>query len=381
MEFNGITIFGGVNITPPPPPPSAYLWAWGQNSFGQLGLGNTTSNSSPAQVGSLGTWNNVFPSNEYKGRTFVIDTSGALWAWGNNYKGALGTGDTVDRSSPVQIGALTNWNTVDSGYNHTISIKTDGTLWSGGHNGSGELGLGNTTSYSSPKQVGGLTNWLKISCGNYHNIAVKTDGTLWSWGAVFNSAGWLGLGDGSSRSSPVQIGTLTTWASSAGGYDHSFAIKTDGTLWAWGKNGQGQLGLGNINDNYSPNQVGALTNWSSVSAGSRQFTVAIKTDGTLWTWGNNGYGQLGLGNKTSYSSPKQVGSLTTWLSVSAGGYHIAAVKTDGTLWTFGRGSEGQLGDQTSYAYAAGISSPKQVGALTNWTKVAAGFRHNIAISS
>jgi alpha-tubulin suppressor-like RCC1 family protein len=377
--FQNLTFGGNFTYVKPdlPPPPANYLWAWGSNQFGRLGLGNTTYYSSPKQVGALGTWDNVYPSNEFKGRTFGIDTSNKLWAWGRNYTdAALGLGDTLDRSSPTQIGTLTNWSTIDSGYMHTTAIKTDGTIWSWGNNYNGKLGLGNTTYYSSPKQIGSLTNWLKISCGNYYNLAIKTDNTLWSWGQTTNGAGWLGLGNGTSRSSPVQIGALTTWASTSGGYDHSFAITTRGALWAWGKNGQGQLGLGDKNDNYSPNQIGSLTNWSSVSAGSRQWTAAIKTDGTLWAWGNGGYGNLGLGNTTSYSSPKQVGSLTTWLQASAGGYHMAAIKTDGTIWSWGRNSSGQLGDGTTTAR----SSPIQVGASTNWTKIAAGFRHTTAIS-
>jgi alpha-tubulin suppressor-like RCC1 family protein len=179
----------------------------------------------------------------------------------------------------------------------------------------------------------------------------------------------------------VQIGALTTWSKVAGGINFSLAIKTDGTLWSWGYNGSGPLGLNNQTDYSSPVQVGALTTWVSVSASTRYVSAAIKTDGTLWTWGSNSYGSLGLGNKTSYSSPKQVGALTNWLQAAAGGYHIAAIKTNGTLWTFGRGDFGALGNQTTYAYAQGISSPVQIGALTIWNKISAGFRYTTAIAT
>ena len=134
-------------------------------------------------------------------------------------------------------------------------------------------------------------------------------------------------------------------------------------LWGWGKNNFGQLGLGNRTYYSSPKQVGALTTWSSIAASSH--TLALKTDGTLWSWGQNNFGQLGLGNTTYYSSPKQIGVLTTWSSITAGSYHTLALKTDGTLWSWGFNSSGQLGLGNITYY----SSPKQVGALTKWGKL------------
>ena len=138
---------------------------------------------------------------------------------------------------------------------------------------------------------------------------------IWTWGR--NNLGQLGLGTIVHRSSPIQVGALTTWRQVSGGNDHSLAIKTDGTLWGWGNSTLGQLGLGgNTISLSSPIQVGALTNWKQVAA-SNSISAAIKTDGTLWMWGNNAFGQLGLGNATYYSSPKQVGSITTWYKILA----------------------------------------------------------------
>jgi alpha-tubulin suppressor-like RCC1 family protein len=187
------------------------------------------------------------------------------------------------------------------------------------------LGTGNVTYYSSPVQIGALTTWLQVTAGYTHCSAVKTDGTLWTWG--YNAFGQLGLGDITNRSSPVQVGALTGWLSVSAGYDFMFAIKTNGTIWSWGAGGSGRLGLGNTTSYSSPKQIGALTTWSKVSAGYSPNAIAIKTDGTLWSWGQNGNGQLGLGNTTAYSSPKQVGLLTTWSQIAAGSYQSIGTAT------------------------------------------------------
>ena len=211
----------------------------------------------------------------------------------------------------MQVGALTTWYQIAAGTHFTIATKTDGTLWSWGNGLNGRLGVNSTVTHSSPVQVGALTTWYQIAVGDQFALATKTDGTLWSWGT--NAAGQLGLGDaaGTNRSSPVQVGALTTWSKVAAGGYHSVATKTDGTLWIWGRNATGQLGLNDTINTSSPVQVGLLTTWSQV-AGSLNFTSAIKTDGTLWAWGLGTSGQLGAGDDISRSSPVQIGSLTTW---------------------------------------------------------------------
>jgi alpha-tubulin suppressor-like RCC1 family protein len=154
-----------------------------------------------------------------------------------------------------------------------------------------------------------------VAAGANHTFATKTDGTLWSWG--YNTRGALGLNDTANRSSPVQVGALTTWyqIANGGGSNFTTATKTDGALWSWGRNNYGQLGLGDIVDRSSPVQVGALTTWYQVAAGL-QHNIATKTDGTLWAWGYNAEGALGLANVVNRSSPVQVGLLTTWVRLS-----------------------------------------------------------------
>ena len=347
----------------PKPILDAELYAWGDNSTGQLGLGDTTNRSSPVQVGALVTWAEVTTGGS---ATVAIKNDGTMWSWGYNGQGQLGLGDTTERSSPVQIGALTTWASVSVGGNFALAIKTDGTLWSWGSNTTyGQLGLGDTTNRSSPVQVGALTTWAKVGPGQASSFAIKTDGTMWSWGR--NDDGALGIDDGSfaRRSSPVQIGSNTYWADVAGGKDGALAVTTDGKLYAWGYNGSGQLGLGNTTYRISPVQVGALTTWAKVSMGFGNYSIAVKTDGTLWGWGKNNFAQLGLNNTTDYSSPVQVGALTNWSKIAAGNENVLAIKTDGTLWTWGYNNKGQLGlgDTTDR------SSPVQVGALTTWRKL------------
>ena len=360
----------------PSPPPITYgsLYSWGLGSSGQLGLGNTTSYSLPKQIGSLVNWTATGKANL---SSFAIKTDGTLWSWGSGLSGSLGLNNTTNYSSPKQVGALTTWLYVSGSYYSAAAIKTDGTLWSWGKNNYGQLGLGNITDYSSPKQIGTLATWLSLACGygNGSMFATKTNGTLWAWG--YNGYGQLGLGNTTyAISSPQQIGLLTNWLSVAMGQQSTLAIKTDGTLWSWGNGGFGSLGLNNTTNYSSPKQVGALTTWLNIAKGVQGQALATKNTGTLWAWGYNNFGQSGLGNTVSYSSPTQVGALTNWLKVSGGLYSSAAIKTDGTLWGWGRNNYGQLG----LGNATNYSSPKQVGALTNWYSINSQFGYVLAIS-
>ena len=316
-------------------------------------------------------------------------TAPGLWAWGDNRTYTLGLNNAGYYSSPVQVGSLTNWKSITLSGSCAVAIKTDGTMWSWGWNGSngGLLGqnVGSSTIYySSPVQIGALTTWKQVTAGPIKFHAIKTDGTLWAWGD--NTRGALGVGNiVSYYSSPVQVGALTTWRNIAQnttnvGGDFSLAIKTDGTLWGWGDNRYGELGINTVSTLYysNPIQVGALTNWKQASVGgvstlTGYFSAAVKTDGTLWSWGSNIIGQLGNGQisaTTYYSSPIQVGALTNWKQVSIGSYTGYAIKTDGTLWVWGYNHSlyGVLGLGTNSATLY-YSSPVQVGALTNWKSV------------
>ena len=335
------------------------LWSWGRNSSGQLGLGNTTSISTPSQVGLLEDWSKV-------GGTFdsvaSIRSNGTLWTSGENDYGQCAQINTNDYSSPVQVGTDTDWAYVSSsGYDHVLAVKSDGKLWAWGKNDYGQLGIGNVTHKSSPVQVGSLEDWSSVSAGTRFTLAIKTDGSLWSWGG--QSQGELGTGINftTPQSSPVQIGTDTDWDSVSCGSEHAAALKTDGTLWTWGKNSFGQLCHGNTVPLDEPNKVGILTDWSQLDCNANNVLV-IKTDNTLWGCGNSYYGQLGNSNRTDKSSPTQVGIDSVWSLVNGGHLTVSAIRVDGTLWCWGYNNYGQLGVGNTNSY----SSPVQVGTDTNW---------------
>jgi len=348
------------------------LMVWGANSNGELGLGNTTNYSSPVQVGgAVEIWAKVAVDTDAASwadpATAAIKADGTLWTWGRNRYGILGHGNTTSYSSPVQVGTLKDWLTISVSSHHMMALKTDYTLWGWGKNTSGCIGNGNTTNLSSPVQIGSLTDWRQAEADSQGSTgAIKADNTLWTWGV--KSSGRLGHNNNVAYSSPKQVGSLTDWSfiSCAGGWMH--AIKTDGTLWGWGQGGGGGLvGDGTETDRSSPVQIGALTTWAKIST-SGGLSMGVASNGTLWTWGSGYFGRLGHGNSTFYSSPVQVGSLTDWSVPTAGGQTTGALKTDGTIWTWGHGGYGRLGTGAT----SNRSSPVQVGSLTTWTFFSVG---------
>ena len=318
------------------------LWAWGDNTYGQLGDGTVIGKNIPVQIGTANNWSKVDAGYYH---SIAIKTDGTLWAWGSNGSGQLGDGTDVDKNEPVPIGTATNWSQISAAFDFTIAIKNDGTLWAWGSNFYGQLGDGTTIDKNVPTQSGAATNWAKIAAGFRHSIATKTDGTIWAWG--INPSGQLGDGTNIAKTSPTQIGPATDWNQISTGVEHSLAIKNNGTIWAWGGNFYGQLGNGTNTDTNVPIQIGVANNWSKIEAGEYH-TMSIKTDGTLWGWGTNFWGQLGDG--TSFNDkniPTQTGTATTWHQLAAGNGHTVATQTNSTLYAFGRNDYGQLGDGTS----------------------------------
>ena len=304
----------------------------------------------------------------------------SLWLWGSNFQGQLGVNNTTNRSTPVTtLLDGNNWKSIAGGDDHTIAIKTDGSLWTWGWNYYGQLGVDDRTNRSTPvTTLLGGNNWKSIAGGRFHTIAIKTDGTLWTWGR--NQVGQLGVNDTTNRSTPVT--TLlggNNWKSIAGGGDHTIAIKTDGSLWTWGWNFYGELGVNDTTTRSTP--VTTLlggNNWKSIAGGGFH-TIAIKTDGTLWNWGENNFGQLGVNDTTTRSTPvTTILGGTNWKSIAGGGDHIIAIKTDGSLWSWGFNANGQLGVNDTTIRSTPVTT--LLGG-NNWKSIAGGSRNTIALKT
>ncbi len=416
------------------------VWSWGWDDAGQLGDGTINpSNPTPTQIGGL---SNVTAIAAGRKHNLALGSDGTVRAWGYDNFGALGDGTAgANNPTPAQIApgtlsgvvaiaaggdhslavaqssrtltwgeyggdtpaikaGLDNVVAVAGGGTHVLALKADGTVLAWGSDSMGQLGdgtEGSPTSVTTPQAVTGLTNVVAVSAGLFHSLALKTDGTVWAWGNDDNGR----LGNGATtgnKATPVQVCAVSACTSyltgvvavSAGAF-HSLALKADGTVWAWGNDESGQLGNGAAGDQDVPMQVlgvggvGTLGGIVAISGGGN-FSMALGADGIIRTWGDDDEGELGNGagapdvcsiRLACAVSPVALSSPTGVVAIDAGTFHGLAVRHDGTVWSWGRDEFGQLGNGAG----GSTTSPAQVGGLANMVAVAGGLEHSLALKA
>jgi hypothetical protein len=378
---------GNGSITIDYAPPIVYnnsAWTWGAGGNGARGDNTTTGCvSSPVSVvGGFTDWCQISVGGSggtTTGFGFGVRTNGTLWAWGyNGNRAHLGTNNITNSSSPVSVaGGFTDWCQVSAGYNHSVAVRQNGTAWGWGCNDYGKLGDGTTDLKSSPVSVvGGFTDWCQVSASRtYFSLGVRQNGTAWAWGKGFV----LGNNCTTNRSSPVSVvGGFTDWCQVSAGSSSSLGVRINGTAWGWGSGSSGKLGNNSTANTSSPvSVVGGFTDWCQVSTGGYA-GLAVRTNGTMWGWGNNNDGRLGDNSTVSKSSPVSVvGGFTDWCQVAANS-SPAAVRTNGTAWAWGYNTQGQLGDNTTVSKSSPVSV---VGGFTDWCQVSAAAGMSAGIRS
>jgi len=426
------------------------VWAWGGNSGGSvLGNGNTSNVLTPIQLSNLSSAIGV-ATNDYA--SLGIQAGGAVWGWGANVSNLFGD-DSASHTTPTQITVFGNARIVSVGQNFTIVVDANETLLSAGNNALGQLGSGvqnfpifprvanptfnpdgalvqtgprNVTvscgtadaiihytvngadpTINSPMVASGgsvtlaspafmlraiayrddlypsqikMERYLpgKVQTGNSGGrfyIKVNLDGTVSSWGDD-NTFGQLGDGTTIGHSQPTVIpGLANVTAVFTGGGTSVFALKSDGTVYCWGANGGGQLGLGDQTNRLSPTLIPTLANVTTLSVGGG-FVLAVNSSGTAWSWGQNAYGTLGDGTTTSRSTPAVIAGLPAIQSVAAGGYHGLALATNGTIYSWGYNKEAELGNGTTTPSYV----PVLVSNIKGATQISAGAGYSACLS-
>lgn len=448
------------------------LWAWGYNGNGLLGIGGISNTNVPVQIGSSNNWNYIDCKLNHM---LAIKIDGTLWGCGTNTYGQLGNGSTSNVSIPTQIGSFNDWEIVSVGDQHSLGFRANGSLYAWGRNNFGQIGDGTNTNRNTPKLIISSINLISIAAGKAnsniifsdgsrkafgHNVfcafgnggsqpnsnvpILVNDGIVWSkikssgnlnlvvgidensYGKVWGTEGNLdflsdginvtpldiscpSFGDGDCWEKCYAIGNSTSWnlsldgtiygpnVNSSGGFygyllnkfgndndwqllslknNFCLALKNDHSLWAWGENGLGQLGIGSFFNSAIPTQIGTFIDWQTISAGGNH-SLGILNDGTLWAWGANNSGQLGNGTNTNQNQPVQIGTENNWSQVSANSSYSLALKTDGTLWAWGLNDYGQLG----IGNTINSNIPVQIGNQSDWSIISTCSRHSFGIKS
>jgi alpha-tubulin suppressor-like RCC1 family protein len=359
-------------------PSPAAVFSWGWNQYGEVGDGTTTPRATPGPVLGLPTNHGLqikakqLASSNLSGSSAVLLTNGTIYTWGRNDWGELGDGTTTRRLTPVLVPGLTGITQIAQGANHMLAAGTGGAVWAWGLNDQGELGDGTTTNRTSPVQVPGLTGITQLAAGASHSLALRSDGTVVAWGS--NQYGQLGNGTTTSRTTPGPVPGLTGIIQVAAGDDDSYALRSDGTLFAWGH----QL-LGNGSDAMTGSTTPVtvpLAGVTQVSTSGADTLAIAGPSHTVYAWGINYGGEIGNGTQYTPQLTPVALNLSGVTQVSEGQFASAAIRSDGSLFTWGvnglfsLGIGGNTGNQLV---------PVQVIYLSNVSQVVLGSEGGMAV--
>ena len=331
---------------------------WGQGVYGANGNGSTSTQRYPVNVSNL---NNVIQltATGYNVRGHcALKTDGTVWCWGYNGYGQLGTGNTSNYTTPQRVQNLSNVVKIGGGYQNTYAIKEDGTVWAWGTGSTYANGDGTTTQRTTPVQVSNLSHVVDVA-GRYQGAcALKSDGTVWCWG--YGSHGENGDGSNSHRSTPVQVSNLTDVIQVAQSQHTSYALKADGTVWSWGNDSNGALGSNQSSTRNTPIQVTNLQNIIQIEGRMYYGATALRSDGSIWSWGYGGHGENGNNSTSNRGTPIRVVNYSDFVSIDNGVYHSCGLRSNATIWCWGNDSH--------YAYShhgSSKSSPYQRNNISN----------------
>jgi alpha-tubulin suppressor-like RCC1 family protein len=305
------------------------VWTWGDNSYGQLGDGTNTPSETPLQVQNLNDVQAVVAGSFY---SLALRNDGTIWAWGLNDKGQLGDGTTTNQSTPVQVRNLTGMKAIATGGfdgAYSLALKSDGTVWTWG----GSQNSYDPTVLTIPQRVQSLTDVQAIAAGGTHSLALRSDGSVWAWGSGYLGDGFVTATTGQAPPQKVDVNDLTQVIAIAAGHYVSLALRSDGTVWAWGSNDHWKLGDGTTTDRGDPTQVINITNVQAIATSGSGHSLALLNDGTVWQWGGNEFSQL-LNDIRDRNAPEQVPDLTDIQAIAVG-FHSMALKSDGAVLVWG----------------------------------------------
>ena len=288
--------------------------------------------------------------------SMAIDNEDNLWVWGSNFYGELGNGTTNKSTIPIQIKIGTKFKEIEAGMNHSMAIDTEGNLWTWGYNKYGQLGNGqngDTVYEINPIQIKPGVKFSKIDTIAETSFAIDSKGNLWGWG--YNAHAQLGNGQSGDQlcsQNPIQINSGVKYKDVAAGYIHTVALDIEGNLWSWGNNGYGQLGNGSTLNSKRPVKINTQVKFDKITAGQHR-SAAIDTEGNLWAWGNNTNGQLGDGTTNNRNTPVQIQVGTKFSKISGSLTYNMGIDTEGNLWSFSKSSS-IIKEGTKFIDVAGI---------------------------